>query len=45
MMKKYVILLVSLFFIWGLASCEKSDSDEKEAQPLKVHLSKNEVFA
>ena len=45
MMKKYVILLVSLFFIWGLASCEKSDSDEKEAQPLKVHLSKNEVSA
>jgi len=44
MIKKYVWLFVSLLVICGLASCEKSESEES-GQTLSVQLSQNEVTA
>lgn len=44
MRRKYILLLASLLMTWGLASCEKSDSDD-ETPTLNVRLSKSEVTA
>lgn len=44
MRRKYIVLLASLLMTWGLASCEKSDSDGG-SPILNVRLSKSEVTA
>lgn len=42
-MKKSKVLFVSLLTIWGLVSCEKSDSDKDDGKTLSIHLSQNNV--
>lgn len=43
MMRKYIIFLANFFLISGFASCESSDSDEKNGQTLCIQLSQDEI--
>lgn len=43
-MKRYVYLVASLLTIWGLASCNESDT-ENHKQAISIRLSQNEITA
>ena len=45
MIRIYVLLLASLLSIWGLTSCENSDTDKVNSYNLEVNLSQNEITA
>ena len=41
MIRIHVLLLASLLSIWGLTSCENSDTDKVNSYNLEVNLSQN----
>lgn len=41
MIRIHVLLLASLLSIWGLTSCENSDTDKVNSYNLEVNLSSN----
>lgn len=43
MIRIHVLLLASLLSIWGLTSCENSDTDKVNSYNLEVNLSQNEI--
>ena len=45
MIRIHVLLLASLLSIWGLTSCENSDTDKVNSYNLEVNLSQNEITA